>query len=170
VKTATFGLEHARLIALHHRTEAGLEILSRNMQLLRDALVERRLLRNPQCGETVFTRITSPKNIFQTYKIAIDRDVPELTRVRSRGHLRTKFHAAPHADRADLVIRTEARCLVLLTGCPFDAKTTSILCGRTHASVLFVQNVAKFPAAPPQLLAHLVKLPFVRKIAPLRAC
>ncbi|MCL2724351.1 MAG: hypothetical protein FWD69_07935 [Polyangiaceae bacterium] len=168
LENASFGLDHARLIALHHRTSTGLEMVSRNAQILRDALVERRLLRNPQCGETVLTRIITPKNVFQTYKIAIDRDVPELTRVKSRGHLRKKFTTASPADRADFVIRTEGRCLALLSGCTFDAKTTAILCGRTHASVLFVQNIAKFPAAPPQLLAHLVKQPFVRKIAPLR--
>lgn len=164
----TSGLEHARLIALHHRTSTGLEMVSRHSQLLRDSLVERRLLRNPQLGEVSLARVMTPKNVFQTYKIAIDREIPELTRVKSRGMLRKKWQTSPSEDRADLVMRTEGRCLVLLTGCTFDARTTSILCGKTFNSVLFIQNLAKFSATPPPLLAHLMKQPFVRKMAPLK--
>jgi hypothetical protein len=34
--------------------------------------------------------------------------------------------------------------------------------------VLFIQNLAKFSATPPALLAHLMKQPFVRKNIPLK--
>lgn len=54
-----------------------------------------------------------------------------------------------------------------MTGCTFDAKTTQIPCGRPYDSVLFIQNLAKWLATPPGLLAHLAKQPFVRKSAPL---
>lgn len=165
---ATCGLQHVRLIALHHRTSTGLEMVTRRNDFLRDMLVERRLLRNPMAGDTVLGRIFASKRVFQTYKIAIDRDVPELTRAKGRGFMRQKFGQAPPEERADLVIRTEGRCLILMTGCTFDAKTTGILCGRPYNSVLFIQNLAKFSATPPALLAHLVKQPFVRKIAPLK--
>ncbi|HSO40392.1 MAG TPA: hypothetical protein VLT33_48030 [Labilithrix sp.] len=168
LENATCGLQHVRLIALYHRTATGLEILTRRNDFLRDMLVERRLLRNPQAGDTVLGRVFASKRVFQTYKIAIDRDVPELTRAKGRGFLRQKFGSSPPEERADLVIRTEGRCLVLMTGCTFDAKTTGILCGRPYNSVLFIQNLAKFSATPPALLAHLVKQPFVRKIAPLK--
>ncbi len=168
LENATCGLQHVRLIALHHRTSTGLEIVTRRNDFLRDMLVERRLLRNPMAGDTVLGRVFASKRVFQTYKIAIDRDVPELTRAKGRGFLRQKFGKAPPEERADLVIRTEGRCLILMTGCTFDAKTTSILCGRPYNSVLFIQNLAKFSATPPALLAHLVKQPFVRKIAPLK--
>ena len=168
LENPTIGLQHVRLIALHHRTSTGLEIISRRNDFLRDMLVERRLLRNPQAGDTVLGRIFASKRVFQTYKIAIDRDVPELTRAKGRGFLRKTFGAAPPEERADLVIRTEARCLVLMTGCTFDAKTTSILCSRQYNSVLFIQNLAKFSATPPGLLAHLMKQSFVRKNAPLK--
>jgi hypothetical protein len=162
------GLDHVRLIAFHHRTSTGLEMLSRRQEFIRDSLVERRLLRNPQCGDTVLSRIMSSKRLHQTYKIAIDRDIPDLTRAKTRGHLRKKWQTAPSEERADLVLRTEGRCLVLLTGCAFDARMTSIMCGKQYNSVLFVQNLAKFPATPPPLLAHLIKQPFVRKIQPLK--
>ena len=168
LENATCGLQHVRLIALHHRTSTGLEIVTRRNDFLRDMLVERRLLRNPMSGDTVLSRVFASKRVFQTYKIAIDRDVPELTRAKGRGFLRQKFGKAAPEERADLVIRTEGRCLILMTGCTFDAKTTSILCGRPYNSVLFIQNLAKFSATPPALLAHLVKQPFVRKITPLK--
>lgn len=164
----TCGLDHARMIASYHRTSTGLEILSRRQELLRDSLVERRLLRNQQCGDTTLGRIMSNKRLHQTYKVVIDRDIPDLTRTRSRGHLRKKWQAGASEERADLVLHTEGRCLVYLTGCAFDARMTSIMCGKQYNSVLFVQNLAKFPACPPALLAHLVKQPFVRKIAPLK--
>ena len=157
------GLDHARLIAFHHRTGAGLELLSRRMEVTRDMGVERRLLRNPQCGEVVLQRIMSSKQLQQTFKICMDRDVPELTRTKTRGHLRKKWQTAPPEDRSNLVLRTEGRCLPMMTGCTFDARTTSILCGKPIVSGLFIQNLAKFVATPPVLLAHVVKQPFVRK-------
>ena len=168
LENATCGLQHVRLIAFHHRTSTGLEIVTRRSDFLRDTLVERRLLRNPMAGDTTLGRIFASKRLLPTYKIAIDREVPELTRAKGRGFMRQKFGQSPPEERADLVIRTEGRCLILMTGCTFDAKTTSILCGRPYNSVLFIQNLAKFSATPPALLAHLVKQPFVRKIAPLK--
>ena len=168
LENATTGLQHVRLIAFHHRTGVGLEMVTRRQDFLRDLLVERRLLRNPMSGDTVLGRVLATKRLFQTYKIAIDRDVPELTRSKSRGHMRKKYQSAPSEERADLVLRTEGRCLIYMTGCAFDAKMTQILCGKPYNSVLFIQNLAKFSATPPALLAHLMKQPFVRKHAPLK--
>jgi hypothetical protein len=162
------GLQHVRLIAFYHRTGVGLEMVTRRQDFLRDLLVERRLLRNPMAGDTVLQRVMASKRLFQTYKIAIDREVPELTRSKSRGFMRQKYQNAPSEERADLVLRTEGRCLIYMTGCAFDAKMTQILCGKPYNSVLFIQNLAKFSATPPGLLAHLMKQPFVRKHAPLK--
>ena len=168
LENPTTGLQHVRLIAFYHRTGVGLEMVTRRQDFLRDLLVERRLLRNPMSGDTVLGRVLASKRLFQTYKIAIDRDVPELTRSKSRGHMRKKYQSAPSEERADLVLRTEGRCLIYMTGCAFDAKMTQILCGKPYNSVLFIQNLAKFSATPPALLAHLMKQPFVRKHAPLK--
>jgi hypothetical protein len=168
LENPTVGLAHVRLISFHHRTGVGLEMVTRRQEFLRDLLVERRLLRNPMAGDTVLGRVMASKRLFQTYKIAIDRDVPELTRSKSRGYLRKKYQSAPSEERADLVLRTEGRCLIYMTGCAFDAKMTQIMCGKPYNSVLFIQNLAKFSATPPGLLAHLMKQPFVRKHAPLK--
>lgn len=168
LENPTVGLAHVRLIAFYHRTGVGLEMVTRRQEFLRDLLVERRLLRNPMAGDTVLGRVMATKRLFQTYKIAIDRDIPELTRSKARGYLRKKYQSAPSEERADLVLRTEGRCLIYMTGCAFDAKMTQILCGKPYNSVLFIQNLAKFSATPPGLLAHLMKQPFVRKHAPLK--
>ena len=157
------GLDHARLIAFHHRTGTGLEMLSRRMEFTRDSGVERRLLRNPQSGDVTVQRILASKGLLQVYKICMDRDVPDLTRNKTRGSLRKKWQSAPSEDRADFTLRTEGRALQWMTGCTFDARATAILCGKSINSGLFIQNLAKFPACPPALLAHLIKQPFVRK-------
>ena len=122
------GLEHVRLIAFHHRTGTGLEILARRQ----DSTNARRATAAAQPDgrrDTVLKRVMATKRLFQTYKIAIDRDVPELTRAKSRGYMRAKYQNAPSEERADLVLRTEGRCLIYMTGCAFDAKMTQILCG-----------------------------------------
>jgi hypothetical protein len=163
LENATVGLDHVRMVAFYHRTGTGLEMIARRQEWLRDFVVERRLLRNPMIGEVVLGRVMNPKTLFHTYKIAIDRDIPEITRVKCRGMIRPKWQKSAPEERADLLLRTEARCLTLMTGCNFDAKTTAILCGRPINSAVFVQAVAKFAASPPGLLAHLIKQPFVRK-------
>ncbi len=162
------GLEHARAIALYHRTSAGLEICARRNEYLSDAMVQRRLLRNPQLPDTVLRRIIHPKMLLEVYKIAIDREIPERSRLKVRELFRKKFVLATADERAALIIKTEGRPFIYLFGCPLDAHTTTILCGKTTYTVLFVQNVARFSAAPPALLAHLLKQPIVRRNQALR--
>lgn len=159
----TVGLDHVRMIAFHHRTGTGLEIMARRSDWLRDLQVERRLLRNPMSPEQVTARIMNPKNLLVSYKLMVDREIPDLTRTRIRGHFRKKWTTAPPEDRAELMLRTEGRPLIYMTGCTFDARTSQIICGKIIASMLLIQNFAKFPATPPGILAHLMKQNFVRK-------
>ena len=111
----------------------------------------------------VLARILNPKNLLVSYKLMVDREIPDLTRTRIRGHFRKKWTTAPPEDRAELMLRTEGRPLIYMTGCTFDARTTQIICGKVIASMLLIQNFAKFPATPPGILAHLMKQAFVRK-------
>jgi hypothetical protein len=163
-----FGLEEARFLAFHHKTATGLEMIARNSELLKDNLVQRRLLRNQQLPTMILRKIINPKLLMDTYKVAIDREVPERTRVQTCDLLRRKFSIASGDERAALVIKTEARCLILLTNCAFDANTTNILCGRTSWTVLCIQNLARWSATPPQLLRVLLKLPHVKQNVGLR--
>jgi hypothetical protein len=162
------GLDHARLAALHHKNPAGLEHVVKRADFLRDARVQRQLLKNSQLTESLLRRILGAKPLREIYKAAIDRDVPERTRVSSRAILRTRFGSTDPEERASFLIGNEARALTLLIGQTLDAKTTAILCARQYTSVLFVQNLARFAACPPALLAHLLKQPFVRRHAALK--
>lgn len=157
------GLEHARLAALHHKNPAGLEHVVKRADFLRDARVQRQLLKNSQLTESLLRRILGSKPLREIYKAALDRDVPERTRVSSRVILRTRFGSTDPEERAAFLVSNEARALTLLIGQTLDQKTTSILCARQYNSVMFVQNLARFAACPPALLTHLIKQPFVRR-------
>ena len=168
LKNTKAGLDHARMIAMHHRTHLGLDAIARRSDYLADAQVQRRLLRNPQLPDAMLRRIVNPKLIMDTYKICVDRENPEMTRMKVRELLQKKFMLGGADERAALIIKTDARCLVLLVNCALDARTTQILCGRQSYTVLFIQNVARWSASPPALLTHLLKQPLVRQSMGLR--
>ena len=165
---AHFGLDHARVVALHHKTPAGLEILARRAQLLRDSHVQRRLLQNLQTPENVLDRILRVKRLLDVYRLGIDRDLPERNRTRMRTRLRPCFMHAEPEERAALIIKTEGRCLVALSGCTFDGRTTQILCNQSFLSTLFIQNLARFPATPAALVQKLLRSPMVQRQPQLR--
>lgn len=162
------GLDHARMIAFHHRTQVGLEAVAKRQDYLKDALIQRRLLRNPQLPTTILNRIMNPKMMMEIYKVAIDREIPERTRVLTREILRKKFMVASSDEKAALLFKTEGRCLVLLVNVSLDAHATQILCSKQNYTVLFIQNLARWSATPPPLLAHLLKTQLVRRNVGLR--
>lgn len=156
-------LECPRLIATHHRTHIGLEHIAKRADFLADSIVQRRLLRNPQLPNTILGRLVNPKLMMEVYKIAIDREIPERTRVMTREILRKKFMLSSSDERAALLFKTEGRCLFLLVNCSLDAHATQILCSKNSYTILFIQNLARWSATPPALLAHLLKMPVVRR-------
>jgi len=166
VHNALSGLDHFRFIALWHRTPQGLEHIPR--ESARDRQVERRLLRNPQLSEQMLGRILGPKRLLEVYKAAIDREVPERTRQKTRGVLMQRWTTAQPEERVELLLTTEARCLILLVGGTIDARSVQILCGRSSFTTMFVTSVVRFSAAPPALLAHFAKQPLVRRNPALR--
>lgn len=166
VHNALAGLDHFRFIALWHRTPQGLEHIPR--ESARDRQVERRLLRNPQLSEQMLGRVLGPKRLLEVYKLAIDRELPERTRQKTRGVLLQRWATAQPEERVELLLTTEGRCLVLLVGATIDARSVQILCGRTSFTTMFVTSVVRFSAAPPALLAHFAKLPLVRRNPALR--
>ncbi|MCW5831536.1 MAG: hypothetical protein KIS78_03675 [Labilithrix sp.] len=160
--------ECPRLVATHHRTPIGLEHVAKRSDFLADALVQRRLLRNPQLPGTILNRMVNPKLMMEVYKIAVDREIPERSRVMTREVLRKKFMLSSSDERAALLFKTEGRCLILLVNCSLDAHATQILCSKSTYTVLFIQNLARWSATPPALLAHLLKMPVVRRNQGLR--
>jgi hypothetical protein len=155
--------EHARLVAFHHRTSRGIDELGGRAVLVSDGLVHRRLLRNPSLGEPTLRRLMGSKRLLEVYKMTLDRDIPERTRSAGRALFRARFGTAAPEERVDVVWATEGRALTAMAGLTFDSRTTSILCSRTYASIMLIQNLTRFPATPPGLIAHLLKQPIVKR-------
>lgn len=162
------GLDHVRAVALHHRTQIGLEAIAKRIDHLGDRVVQRRLLRNPQLPGTILGRIANPRQLLEVYKIAIDREIPERSRALVRDILRKKFTVSSADEKASFLFKTEGRCLLLLVSCSLDAHATQILCSKQTYTPLLIQNLGRWSATPPAILAHLLKQPTVKRNPGLR--
>jgi len=158
-----FGLPQARLAAAHHRTPAGLEALAARAALAADAGVRRALLRNPQLSTALLRRLHGGRRLLEQHQLVVSREVPEQTRRAARELLRARFSTAEADERVEVIVKTEGRCLTALAGLPVDGKTAALLCGRTYTSTLLVQNISRWAACPPALIAHLLKQELVRR-------
>ncbi|MBI1752361.1 MAG: hypothetical protein HY014_07105 [Acidobacteria bacterium] len=163
----TAGL-HARLVASHHRTSAGLEALCARPGFANDAGVRRALLQNPVLPTGIFRRLWSTKRLLDQFLVATSHEVTDQTRAAARDLLRATFNQRAGEERAELILSTDGRCLASLVGCTIDSHATAILCRRTYTSTLLVQNIARWSAAPPQLIAHLRRQDLVKRNPVLR--
>ena len=162
------GPVQARLVAAHHHTAAGLEALAGNAALAADPGVRRALLQNPVLPASLYRRLWGSQRLQEQYLVASSHDVPDQTRTLGREGLRAAFGQRSAEEKTELILRTEGRCLALLGGLPPDGHTTALLCRRTYVSTLLIQNFARWSAAPPQLIAHLLRQEAVRRNVQLR--
>src|SRR5512133_1177810 len=162
------GSLHARLIAAHHRTSAGLEALGGRTAFTNDGGVRRSLLQNPLLPVGLYRRLWSTRRLLDQYLVATSRDAPEQVRAMARDLLRASFTQRTGEEKAELIFTTEGRCLASLVGLTLDGHGTALLCRRTYVSTLLIQNIARWSAAPPQLIAHLRRQDAVKRNAPLR--
>jgi hypothetical protein len=162
------GLSHARLIAANHRNPVGLEALAARSAFLSDREVQRLLLRNNQSPETIVRRLLATRPLSQIYESCQSHDLPERHRHTARSVLRGRFSGASPDERVHLILTTEGRALGMLSGLALDGRSVALLCARGATSTLLVENLASWPAAPPALIAHLLKQPLVRQSATLR--
>jgi len=168
LENARFGPVQARLVAAHHPTPAGLDAVAARAGFAADPGVRRALLRNPQLPAAVLRRLYAGRRLLEQYKLVVSHEVPEQTRRTARELLRTRFATAEADERVEVILKTEGRCLGALAGLPIDAKTTALLCGRPVSSTLLVQNLARWSACPPGLIAHLLKQEIVRRTPALK--
>lgn len=162
------GPVHARLIAAHHRTTAGLEALGGRAGFTNDAGVRRALLQNPLLPASLYRRLWSSRRLAEQYLVATSRDAPEQVRAMARDLLRASFTQRTGEEKAELILTTEGRCLTSLVGLTLDGHATALLCRRTYVSTLLIQNLGRWSATPPQLIAHLRRQDAVKRNAPLR--
>jgi hypothetical protein len=163
------GPVQARLVAAHHRTAAGLELLGSQSAYAHDPGVRRALLQNPLLPPGLYRRLWSPRRLLEQYLVAASREAPEQTRSMARDVLRASFTQRGAEERVELILTPEGRSLVFLAGLTIDGHTTALLCRRTYVSTLLIQNIARWSAAPPALITHLRKQDVVRRNAQLRA-
>ncbi len=162
------GPVHARLIAAHHRTSAGLEALGGRAAFTNDNGVRRALLQNPLLPASLYRRLWSSRRLLEQYLVATSRDTPEQVRAMARDLLRAGFTQRTGEEKAELIFTTEGRCLASLVGLTLDGHATALLCRRTYVSTLLIQNLGRWSATPPQLIAHLCRQDAVKRNAPLR--
>jgi hypothetical protein len=162
------GLPHARLIAAHHGNAAGLEALGEKVALLHDAEVQRLLLRNQQSPAPLLQRLLSRRRLAEVYQTTQSRELPERNRRAALDTLRRRFAETTSEERVELILRTEGRALAALAGQSLDGRAAGLLCARTLTSVLLVENLARWPATPPTVIAHLLKQPMVVRMPQLR--
>jgi hypothetical protein len=164
-----FGLHQARLLAAHHPHPSALQALGAREVFLRDAEVQRLLLRNVQLPASLLQRLLAPKRLLDLFRLSVSRELPEKSLRATRETLRQRFaNTAAPEEKVELLFHTEGRVLTQLTGLPLDQKTAALLCGRTFSSGLLVQNLARWGATPPSLLAHLLKQAVVKHQPQLR--
>lgn len=168
LENPTANVTHARLVAEHHRNPVGLDVLGRRVEFARDAHVRRFLLRNNQASERLLARMLAPLTLPQVFRANMGHDLTERARKAARTELRQKFERSTAEEKVAVILQTEGRCLPMLPGQTFDQKTTALLCRRTYQSTMLIQSIARFPAAPPVLLTHLLKQQVVQRNAHLK--
>lgn len=154
---------HARLVAVHHRTVAGIEVVVRHATYARDAQVRRLLLRNPVVTEPLFKRLFAHVRLGELFKVVQGHEATEQAKRALRNHLRERFGSSPAESKAELIFATEGRALAILIGLALDGATTAILCARNYTSLILIQNLARWPATPSSLLRHLLGQPLVSR-------
>jgi hypothetical protein len=162
------GPAQARLVAAQHPSAAGLEALAARAAFARDEGVRRALLANPVLPQGLFRRLWGTQRLLAQFQVTINRDCTEQVRAMARELLRATFLQRTGEERVELILATEGRCLLALTGVTLDGQATALLCRRTFVSTLLIQNIAHWGAAPPALIAHLRRQDAVRRNPALR--
>lgn len=162
------GLPHARLVAAHHGNAAGLDALGEKVALLQDAEVQRLLLRNAQCPAPLLQRLLARHRLAEVYLATQSRELPERNRRSALDVLKRRFAETTPEDRIELILRTEGRALPALAGLSLDGKSASLLCTRAITSLTLVENLARWSATPPPVIAHLLKQPMVLRMPHVR--
>ena len=163
------GLGHARLIVAHHGNAVGLDAVAERPALLQDTEVQRLILRNPQTSAPLLQRILSRRRLGDIYNATQSRELPERNRQGAMQLLRRRFSEVSAEERVELILRTEGRALLALSGLSLDGKSAALLCARAFTSTLIVENLARWPATPPPVILHLLKQPLVRQMTTVKA-
>jgi hypothetical protein len=156
-------LQEARLIAQHHDKALGLDHLGLRAELLRDLPVQRYLLRNVQSSDPLLRKVLRLKPLHELFRLAMTGELTERAKRVARKTLRTKFLHSSAEERLALILKTEGRVLLSLTGIAFGEKLTALMCRRNYQSVPLIKNLATHAVTPHQVIRHLWKQQLVKR-------
>jgi hypothetical protein len=152
----------ARAVAAHHPTSVGLDALCNHVSFLHDEVFLNHLLKNANLSEGAFRKAVGHKPLPVLHRLSTSKEIGEKSRRFAVSALRQRFTRSEGEEQAGLVIQSEGRVLALLIGAPLSAKGAAALCGRPIGSSLLIQNFARWPSTPPNVLAHLMRQPVLR--------
>ncbi|MBT3180899.1 MAG: hypothetical protein HN337_00150, partial [Deltaproteobacteria bacterium] len=138
------GLPHARLIATHHHTAAGLDLLTHNRSYATDTAVRSALLKNTVTPRYVFDRILQSSSLQQLFGICRGREATHMGKTFAREKFRKKFETSSPEERANFIIRNEGRCLQYLIGIHLGRPTFNILCTHNYTSEVLILNLLTY--------------------------
>ena len=162
-------LVHARLIAAHHQTSAGLMALAKRPAFMADSIVQRGLLQNPLSSSATLSRFLASYNLFKLANTVNGHESTEKGRAQARQVLRDKMCLGTPEDVAHFIMQTEGRNLKVLGAETLSQETLDILCRERYTSEMLVTNLIAWPALPPRLIEHLLRQPIVRQNRQLRS-
>lgn len=168
LENQSFGLQHARQVAAHHRTGGGLDAVGRRQVFVRDRQVQRNLFRNSATPQALLLCIFQAYRLAEIYRLTAGREATERVRSVARKQLRKKFPQSSAEERVQLLLKTEGRCLPQLVGIALGGRATALLCRRPLVSTLLIRNLARWPSTPPPVLQHMARQPSVRRSPMLR--
>lgn len=165
-----FGLVHARLIAEHHHTAAGLEMLAAKGGAMGDEAVKGKLLRNHQTPAGILVRMFRSMQIENVFTLLNGNDMAEKARAAALAVFRESFRNESKAEEwARFIIRNEGRCLRFLYGERISKKLVDEFVRHTNDITLtLVRNLSSFPGLPRRLVEHILTLHIVRSNPELR--
>ncbi|HCC23346.1 TPA: hypothetical protein DF272_04165 [Candidatus Falkowbacteria bacterium] len=156
-----FGLTHARIVAKHHHTAAGLEILTRKPTLVADSEIKTDLHRNHASTELVLTRSFHSLNLIRLHNIAGGHEAAEHAKLLARDALRAKFDQSSPDQQAQFIITTEGRCLRFFYQTQFKTETVEFLSKHCYLSFILVHNLLIFPGLPPAIVRAIFRSPVI---------
>lgn len=164
-----FGFRQARLIAAHHQTTTGLEMLPPNV--LADDGVRTGLLRNALASPALLQRALRVCQVQQLLPLLSGHECGAHARLPLGQVYQQKFQGLDPDAQAGFILTTEGRCLPYLGEVRLGADVGRKLCVLPDANftVLLIDNLTKFSGTPRSVLERLLRLPIVHRNPPRRA-
>ena len=153
------GPMHARLIAAHHQTAAGITALCSRTDFMRDDGVQRGLMRNSQAPEARLRKMFQRMTLLKVSMKITGHEISQKARHLAKEIFREKFASATTSasDKVQVLMRSEGRCLDHLPRMPLDRAAINMLKQRSGFSNYMIQRFKRSPGMPKHLILLMEK-------------